>query len=295
MVSSRSPRQGEPGQGAGSPRQGEPGQGAGSPRQREPSQDARSPRQRQLGQNFLVDRNILDVIERLASLSADDIVLEIGGGLGVLSERLAARAAFVHVVEVDERLAAGLRDVLAPFSNVELQIGDALTIDLRALTPAPGKVIANLPYGIAATAILRTIDELPSVSEWVVMVQREVGERFAAAPGSAAYGVPSVLAQLACEVKVLRPVARTVFRPVPNVDSVLLGLRRVGPAADPALNAFVHRAFAHRRKTLAGSLGLAGAARDHARAALVELGHPPDERAERLAPEEFRELARRIG
>jgi 16S rRNA (adenine1518-N6/adenine1519-N6)-dimethyltransferase len=256
---------------------------------------ARSPRQRELGQNFLVDRNILDVIERLASLSADDVVLEIGGGLGVLSERLAARAGFVHVVEVDERLEAGLRGVLAPFSNTELQIGDALAIDLRALTPPPGKVVANLPYGIAATAILRTIDELPSVSEWVVMVQREVGERFAAAPGSAAYGVPSVLAQLACEVKVLRPIARTVFRPVPNVDSVLLGLRRVGPAADRALNKFVHRAFAHRRKTLTGSLGLTGEAREGARAALVELGHPADERAERLAPEELRELARRIG
>jgi 16S rRNA (adenine1518-N6/adenine1519-N6)-dimethyltransferase len=256
---------------------------------------ARSPRQRELGQNFLVDRNILDVIERLASLSADDVVLEIGGGLGVLSERLAARAGFVHLVEVDERLEAGLRDVLAPFSNTELQIGDALEIDLRALTPPPGKVVANLPYGIAATAILRTIDELPSVSEWVVMVQREVGERFAAAPGSAAYGVPSVLAQLACEVKVLRPIARTAFRPVPNVDSVLLGLRRVGPAADRALNTFVHRAFAHRRKTLTGSLGLTGKAREGARAALVDLGHPADERAERLAPEELRELARRIG
>jgi 16S rRNA (adenine1518-N6/adenine1519-N6)-dimethyltransferase len=256
---------------------------------------ARSPRQRELGQNFLVDRNILGVIERLASLSSDDVVLEVGGGLGVLSERLAARAAFVHVVEVDGRLEAGLRELLAPYPGTELHIGDATALDLRAFAPPPTKVVANLPYGVAATVILRTIDELPSVSDWVVMVQREVGERFATAPGTAAYGVPSVLSQLACEVKVLRPIARTVFRPVPNVDSVLLGLRRVGPAADPALNAFVHRAFAHRRKTLAGSLALSGQARDPARAALVELGHPADERAERLAPEEFRELARRIG
>ncbi len=254
-----------------------------------------SARQRELGQNFLVDRNILDVIERLAALSGDDVVLEIGGGLGVLSERLAARAGFVHVVEVDGRLEEGLREVLGPRSNAALHIDDALTIDLQALTPAPDKVIANLPYGVAATVILRTIDELPSVEQWVVMVQREVGERFAAAPGTAAYGVPSVLAQLACEVKVLRPVARTVFRPVPNVDSVLLGLRRVGPAADPTLSALVHGAFAHRRKTLTGSLGLTGKARDRARAALVALGHPADERAERLAPEEFRELAQRIG
>jgi 16S rRNA (adenine1518-N6/adenine1519-N6)-dimethyltransferase len=123
----------------------------------------------------------------------------------------------------------------------------------------------------------------------------------AATPGTPAYGVPSVLAQLACEVKVLRPVSRTVFRPVPNVDSVLLGLRRVRPGADPALSALVQGAFAHRRKALAGSLALAGGAarwgpdvRDRARAALVELGHPADERAERLAPNEFRELARRL-
>jgi 16S rRNA (adenine1518-N6/adenine1519-N6)-dimethyltransferase len=151
---------------------------------------------------------------------------------------------------------------------------------------------------VAATVILRTVAELPGVGQWVVMVQREVGERFAAAPGTSAYGVPSVLAQLACEVKVLRPVSRHVFRPVPNVDSVLLGLRRHGPAGDPAVSALVHAAFAHRRKALAGSLALAPpdagfgpGIRERARAALTELGHPADERAERLAPEEFRALA----
>jgi 16S rRNA (adenine1518-N6/adenine1519-N6)-dimethyltransferase len=131
------------------------------------------------------------------------------------------------------------------------------------------------------------------------MVQREVGERFAAAPASAAYGATSVLAQLACEVRVLRPIARTVFRPVPNVDSVLLGLRRIGPGADPALRALVHGAFAHRRKTLAASLALASGpwgadVRDRTRSALLELGHAADERAERLAPAEFRELVGRL-
>jgi 16S rRNA (adenine1518-N6/adenine1519-N6)-dimethyltransferase len=255
-------------------------------------------RRRELGQNFLIDRNILDVIERLASLDADDVVLEIGGGPGVLSQRLAARARWVHVVELDGRLEPRLREAVAPFHNVTLHLIDALELDLARLDPVPGKVVANLPYGIAATAILRTIDELPPVTDWVVMVQREVGERFAAGPGTAAYGVPSVLAQLACEVKVLRAVSRTVFRPVPNVDSVLLGLHRRGPGADAALRALVHGAFAHRRKALAGSLALSpGAAagiRERARAALIELGHPPDERAERLAPHEFAELARRL-
>jgi 16S rRNA (adenine1518-N6/adenine1519-N6)-dimethyltransferase len=257
-----------------------------------------SRRARDLGQNFLVDRNLLDVIERLAQLDAADVVLEIGGGLGVLSERLAARAGHVHVIEVDRRLEAGLREALAPYRGATLHMGDALELDLAGLRPAPTKVVANLPYGIAATAILRTIDELPGVSRWVVMVQREVGERLAAAPGTSAYGIPSVLAQLACEVKVLRRVSRTVFRPVPNVDSVLVGLERRGPGADAALRAFVHHAFAHRRKALAGSLALAAGAdadtRDRARAALLELGHPANDRAERLAPEELRELHRKL-
>jgi 16S rRNA (adenine1518-N6/adenine1519-N6)-dimethyltransferase len=250
----------------------------------------------QLGQNFLIDRNILGVIERLAELAPEDVVLEIGGGEGVLSERLAAAVAHLHVVEVDHRLEPSLRAVLAPYGEAAtLHLTDALSLDLGGLVPAPTKVVANLPYGIAATVILRTIDELPSVESWVVMVQREVGERLAAAPGSGAYGVPSVLAQLACTVRVLRPVARTVFRPVPHVDSVLVGLRRTGPGASPEVREVVHRSFAHRRKALAGSLALAPGApaglRERARAALVELGHPPDARAERLSPADFLALA----
>jgi 16S rRNA (adenine1518-N6/adenine1519-N6)-dimethyltransferase len=255
-------------------------------------------RARALGQNFLVDRNILDVIERLAELRPDDVVLEIGGGLGVLSERLAARVRHLHVVEIDPELEAPLREALAPFPNAWLHLGDALELDLAELDPAPTKIVANLPYGIAATVILKSIEELPSVGSWIAMVQREVGERLAASPGTGAYGAPSVLAQLAADVKVLRAIPRTVFRPVPHVDSVLVGLRRLAPAADPELRTLVHDAFAHRRKALAGSLALAAGAspsvRERARAALVDLGHPPDERAERLSPEEFSELARRL-
>lgn len=247
-----------------------------------------------LGQNFLVDRNIVDVIERLSELSAQDVVLEIGGGEGILSERLASRVDHLHVVELDRALEAGLRELLP--ANATLHMCDALELDLAALDPPPTKVVANLPYGIAATVILRTLDELPSVRSWVVMVQREVGERLAAAPGTSAYGAPSVLAQLAAEVRVLRPISRSVFRPVPNVDSVLVGLtRRADAGVDPAVRALVHDAFAHRRKALAGSLALAPGAqpgvRERAREALVELGHPPDARAERLAPDEFRMLA----
>jgi 16S rRNA (adenine1518-N6/adenine1519-N6)-dimethyltransferase len=253
----------------------------------------------ELGQNFLVDSNLLGVIGRAAELRRDDVALEIGGGLGVLSEYLASRAAHVHVVELDRRLEPALRDALAPFpGRTSLHVADALTLDLGALSPPPNKVVANLPYGIAATAILRTIEELPGVSLWAAMVQREVGQRLAATPGSAAYGVPSVMAQLACEVRVVRPVSRTVFHPVPTVDSVLVRLERRGPGAPAELRQVVHDAFAHRRKTLAGSLALApGAGRDRrarARDALEAMGLAADSRAERLAPAQFSELAKRL-
>ncbi len=258
---------------------------------------------RELGQNFLIDSNILGVIDRVAELGHRDVVLEIGGGLGVLSEYLAEHVRHVHVVEIDERLREALCDATDGHANVAVHWGDAMRIDLCGLRPQPTKVVANLPYGIAAGAVLRTIEELPSVSSWVGMVQREVGERLAAAPGSGAYGAPSVIAQLECEVEVVRAIPRTVFHPAPNVDSVLVRLRRRGsgptsrraPAPSRALRALVGGAFAHRRKTLAGSLALSGRAggrsRQQVREALEQLGHPADVRAERLSPEDFRGLA----
>jgi 16S rRNA (adenine1518-N6/adenine1519-N6)-dimethyltransferase len=272
---------------------------------------------RELGQHFLIDSNILGVIGRAAELDRQDVVLEIGGGLGVLSEYLAERAGHVHVVELDERLRDALLDATGPHANVEVHWGDAMRIDLGALHPRPTKLVANLPFGIAASVLLRTVEELSTVTRWVAMAQREVGERLAAAPRSGAYGAASVVAQLACEVRVLRAIPRTVFRPVPNVDSVLVGMRRrpapparasaagrcaaapelaLPAARELALRELVSGAFAHRRKTLAGSLALSGRARGHSReqlrAALARLGHPPDARAERLSPEDFRELAR---
>ena len=250
---------------------------------------------RELGQNFLIDSNILGVIGRAANLDPADVVLEVGGGLGVLSEYLAERAAHVHVVEVDRRLEPALRDALAPHPNTTLHLADAVKLDLSALDPAPTKVVANLPYGVAAGVILRTIEQLPHARVWVAMVQKEVGERFAAAPGSAAYGVPSVLAQLACEVKVLRPIARTVFHPVPNVDSVLVGLTRRGPAPEPGLRALVQQVFAHRRKALARSVSLAGGdSRERIRETLTAIGRPADARAEVLSPGEWRDLYARL-
>ncbi len=249
---------------------------------------------RDLGQNFLIDSNLLEVISRAAELGPDDVVLEVGGGLGVLSEHLAERARHVHVVELDRRLEDALRDATDPHPNISLHLADAVKLDLVALEPAPAKVVANLPYGVAATVILRTIETLPGVTTWVAMVQKEVGERFAARPGSSAYGIPSVLAQLACEVKVIRPVSRNVFFPVPNVDSVLVRLLRTGAAPEPALRALVQQGFAHRRKALARSVALKGGDRDAVRAALEAMGLPVDARAETLAPAHWRDLYGRL-
>ena len=249
---------------------------------------------RELGQNFLIDSNLLEVISRAAELGGEDVVLEVGGGLGVLSEHLAERARHVHVVELDRRLEPALRDATDPHPNVTLHMADAVKLDLAALDPAPTKVVANLPYGVAATVILRTLEGLPEVTTWVAMVQKEVGERFAAGPGSAAYGIPSVLAQLAADVKVIRPVSRNVFFPVPNVDSVLVRLLRTGPAPEPALRALVQQGFAHRRKALARSVALKGGDREALRAALEAIGKPADARAESLSPAEWRELHARL-
>ncbi|MSX01782.1 MAG: ribosomal RNA small subunit methyltransferase A [Actinobacteria bacterium] len=247
-----------------------------------------------LGQNFLIDSNILGVIDRLAELGPDDVVLEIGGGLGVLSEHLAPLCGHLHVIELDRALVPALEDALAQLENTTLHVGDAMVLDLVELSPAPTKVVANLPYGIAATVVLRTVELLPQVTRWVAMMQREVGERLAAVVGDSAYGAPSVIAQLSCEVRVARAVSRNVFHPVPNVDSVLVTLVRTGPPPPDDLRALVRAAFAHRRKALPRSLATAGYGgneiRDRARSALEAMGLPLDVRAERLSPDQFREL-----
>ena len=253
---------------------------------------------RELGQNFLIDDNILRLVGQAAELEPDDVVLEVGGGLGVLSEFLAERVRALHVVEVDEGLRPALEDAVAGHDGVQLHFADALSLDYASLEPAPDKVVANLPYGIAATVVLKSLEELPEAKLWVAMVQREVGERLAAAHGSKTYGTTSVLAQLSADVRVVRRVPPTVFFPSPKVESAIVVLRRrAGPPA-PEVGRLVHDAFAHRRKALARSLSLAPGAepgiRDRARAALERMGHPADERAERLTPGEFARLAEEL-
>jgi len=250
---------------------------------------------KRLGQHFLADANVLGVIERLAELGPEDVVLEIGPGLGVLTRRLAETAAHVHAVELDRSLEPHL-DELAGRSNVDLHWGDALALDLAALDPAPTKLVANLPYNVATPIVAESLAGLPSLRHWTVMVQREVADRFFAAPSTKAYGAVSVLVQLAAERTGFHPVARTVFRPPPNVDSALVSFRRTELPEDFArVKTVVEAAFGHRRKTLPNSLALSGlATREQAAAALGAIGRPAEARAEALAPAEFVALARAL-
>jgi 16S rRNA (adenine1518-N6/adenine1519-N6)-dimethyltransferase len=248
-----------------------------------------------LGQNFLADPNLLDAIVRDSGVGEEDVVLEVGAGEGVLSERLAARVAHLHSVEIDRGLEAALEPIAA-LPNVTLHWGDAVKIDFREFDPPPNAMVANLPYSVATPVILKTIEELPSLQTWTVMVQLEIAERLRAPSGNRTYGAPTAIAQLACEVELVRKVDPAVFKPRPRVDSAILRLRRIGPGADAATRDLVRAAFAHRRKTLARSLelvGLRGVPRPRAaaRAGLAELGLPEDARAERLAPSQFAALS----
>jgi 16S rRNA (adenine1518-N6/adenine1519-N6)-dimethyltransferase len=248
-----------------------------------------------LGQNFLSDPNLLDAIVRDAELGEGEVVLEVGAGEGVLTERLAEVAGHVHAIELDRRLEEALAPLVAR-ANVSLYWGDAMDIDLADLDPPPTAVVSNLPYSVATPVILRTVEELPSVWRWTVMVQREIADRLRAAPGSRTYGSPSVVAQLACEVKLLRTVDPAVFRPRPRVESAILALRRTAPGADAPTRELVRAAFAHRRKSLARSVEhLRPGTLAATRAALEALGLAADARAEALSPEDFAALSAKLG
>ncbi|MFN2469751.1 MAG: 16S rRNA (adenine(1518)-N(6)/adenine(1519)-N(6))-dimethyltransferase RsmA, partial [Gaiellaceae bacterium] len=184
------------------------------------------PAKRRLGQHFLVDENILGVMARLAELTPTDIVLEVGPGAGVLTTFLADRVAHVHAVELDRSLEVPLREALGARLNVNLVFGDALALELEALEPPPDKLVANLPYNVATPLVVKSLDGLPAIRSWCVMVQREIADRFFAQPATKAYGAVSVLLQLAAEKTGFHAVSRTVFRPQPNVDSALVAFRR---------------------------------------------------------------------
>lgn len=267
-----------------------------------------------LGQNFLADPNLLEAIVADAALEPDDVVLEVGGGEGVLTEKLAERVPHLHVIELDERLRGPLERIADAAHGVDLVWGDAMRVDLGALDPPPTAMVANLPYSVATPLLLRTIVELPSLGRWTVMVQREIAERLRARPGSRTYGSPSVLVQIACEVRMLRAVDPAVFKPRPKVESAVLALRRRALAPPERVRTLIRDCFAHRRKTLPRSLELAAKRREgeaqqageppprprsselrhSAREALAALGLPVDVRAEMLTPAHHLALAEAI-
>jgi 16S rRNA (adenine1518-N6/adenine1519-N6)-dimethyltransferase len=250
-------------------------------------------RKRELGQHFLVDENIVALAGRMAELGPDDVVLEVGPGLGVLTSHLVDHARFVHAVEIDRGLEPHLRQRLGTRTNVNLVFADALQYPLADLDPPPNKFVSNLPYNVGTPLVAESLDGLPSVELWCVMIQREVADRFFAAPGTKSYGAVSVLVQLTAERTGFHPVSRSVFRPPPNVDSALVSFRRLvqwGPEF-AGVKRVVQAAFGHRRKTLVNTLELSGVERVRAARALDTMQLAADIRAERLAPPEFVKLA----
>jgi 16S rRNA (adenine1518-N6/adenine1519-N6)-dimethyltransferase len=250
-------------------------------------------RRRELGQHFLVDENIVALAGRMAELGPDDVVLEVGPGLGVLTSHLVDHARFVHAVEIDRGLEPHLRQRLGTRTNVNLVFADALQYPLADLDPPPNKFVSNLPYNVGTPLVAESLDALPSVELWCVMIQREVADRFFAAPGTKSYGAVSVLVQLTAERTGFHPVSRSVFRPPPNVDSALVSFRRLvqwGPEF-AGVKRVVQAAFGHRRKTLVNTLELSGVERVRAARALDTMQLAADIRAERLAPPEFVKLA----
>ena len=248
-----------------------------------------------LGQHFLVDENILGVIGRLAELQSDDVVLEVGPGLGILTRYLAERVQLVHAIEIDRALAESLSAMVAEHDNVRLVFGDALQLDLGAFEPRPRKLVANLPYNIATPLVLETLEHVRSIERWCVMVQREVADRFFAEPRTKAYGAVSVLVQLSARKTGFHAVSPTVFRPRPRVDSALVAFTRSAGPRLADVRPIVEAAFAHRRKMLANSVALTGLApRARVEEGLAAIGRPAQSRAEELAPSEFVALAEEL-
>ena len=245
-----------------------------------------------LGQNFVIDPNTIRKVVEVAGVEEGDHVLEVGAGAGSLTLELARRAARVTAVEVDERLRPVLEETVAGLANVSVIYGDILKLDLNGLDST--RVVANLPYNIAAQSVIRVLQEAPRVTSLCVMTQREVGERLAAGPGSKTYGLTSVLVGLYANVDLAGTVSRKVFFPIPGVDSVLVRIvRRAGPSDDLAdrIATIARAAFSQRRKNVRNSLSSIASTEEVVRA-LDAAGIDPERRAEELSVEQFADLAR---
>lgn len=258
--------------------------------------------QKKYGQNFIGDPALLERIATVCDWQPGDRALEIGPGAGTLTRAIAREAEEVLAVEIDRRLAPLLEETLADCANVHLVFADALKADLDALMrdtlgwDGRYKLIANLPYYITTPLIMHVLEDSEKVSELVIMVQKEVGERLCAAPGSKAYGAVTVMVQYAATVARAFDVGRHAFVPAPEVDSTILHLipyekRPIQAQSDAVLRRVVKAAFSQRRKTLRNSLSSLGCDKALIRQALEAASIEDSRRAETLSVAEFVALA----
>jgi 16S rRNA (adenine1518-N6/adenine1519-N6)-dimethyltransferase len=246
---------------------------------------------KELGQNFVIDPNTIRKVVEVSGVKPTDVVLEVGAGVGSLTLGLAATARRVVAVEKDGRLLGALGESLKGCGNVDVIEGDILEIDLTGLRA--NKVVANLPYNIAATATLRILEQAPEIDDLTVMVQREVGERLAASVGTKAYGAVSVLVSYWATTRVVSRVGRGSFYPRPEVESALVKLTRAEPPDVPyeGFRRVTRAAFEQRRKTLRNSLAFVAGGTDKAEEALLSAGIDPGDRAERVDARAFARLS----
>lgn len=253
---------------------------------------------KRLGQNFLIDPNIVRKIVALAEVSQETHVLEIGPGRGILTEALCKAARQVTAVEIDPRLHAYLVERQAEFPNLTLVLDDALTYSFENL-PTGTVVVANLPYYISTPLLFRLLEHRNRIPRMVLMLQNEVADRLVAKPGTSDYGVLSVMAQYAADITKAFRVSAQCFRPRPEVGSAIVLLRteerrELRQEEEPKFAALVKAAFAHRRKTLVNSLRNEGYDQKQVTDALVSLDLSPSIRAEVLGLDQFMQLTRAI-
>lgn len=250
---------------------------------------------KRFGQNFLKDDSVVSAILQAADLGDQDRVLEIGPGLGALTDRMLPLVQRLQVMELDQDLIARLEQRTA--SNLQILAGDALRLDWPALLPEPPyKLVANLPYNISSQVVFKILDHHPLFSRLVLMFQKEVGDRLSAPPGSRDYGILSVLCQLHFDVRRLLTVPPGAFHPAPKVTSAVLvftplGAPRVEVRDERFFRRVVKGAFAQRRKTLRNTLSASGFGGAHLEPLLQSLGIDPVRRGETLSLEEFSRLA----
>jgi len=254
---------------------------------------------KQKGQNFVIDGNTVRRIVRTAEVGPDDVVIEVGPGLGSLTLALLPEVSRVVAVEIDDVLAPALADTVEArrpdlLDRLEVVHADALAV--RSLPgPAPTALVANLPYNVSVPVILHLLETFPSIRRVLVMVQLEVADRLAAGPGSKVYGVPSVKARWYGDVALVGKVGRTVFWPAPNVDSGLVAITRTAPpqttASQAEVFAVIDAAFAQRRKTLRAALGSWAGSPARAEEILRAAGVDPSERGEQLDVAAFARIA----